>query len=127
MIIMTIMLSMIWCSVEKYVLNFKGKSPNKLNLVNSSLKSKIVTQLDCQAESGPLISISTKTSYPTINWSFEQEYPGLQIGDSSPAVSLVYSRASTFTNVLALYLKVKFDQLFVQQVLRSRLPSNLHI
>ena len=33
---------MIWCSVEKYVLNFKAKSPNKYNLVNSSLASKIV-------------------------------------------------------------------------------------
>ena len=29
-------------------------------------------------------------------------------------------RALTFTNVLALDLKVKFDQLFVQRVLRSR-------
>ena len=27
---------MIWCSVEKYFLNFKAKSPNKYNLVNSS-------------------------------------------------------------------------------------------
>ena len=33
--------------------------------------------------------------------------------------------ASTFTNVLALHFKVKFDQHFVQRVLRSRLTSNL--
>ena len=48
----------------------------------------------------------------------------LQTGDRSPAVSLY---ASTFTNVLALHFKVKFDQLFVQRVLRSRLTSNLQI
>ena len=32
---------------------------------------------------------------------------------------------STFTNVLALHFKVKFDRLFVQRVLRSRLTANL--
>ena len=36
-------------------------------------------------------------------------------------------RASTLTNVLALHFKVKFDQLFVQRVLRSRLTLNLQI
>ena len=45
-------------------------------------------------------------------------------GNRSPAVPLY---ASTFTNVLALHFKVKFDQLFVQRVLRSRLTSNLQI
>ena len=33
----------------------------------------------------------------------------------------------SFTNVLALHFKVKFDVLFVQQVLRSRLTLNLQI
>ena len=33
--------------------------------------------------------------------------------------------ASTFTDVFALHFEVKFDQLFVQRVLRSRLTSNL--
>ena len=49
----------------------------------------------------------------------------LQIGDSPSAVSPM--RASTFTNVLALHFKVKYDQLFVQRVLRSRLTSDLQI
>ena len=34
---------------------------------------------------------------------------------------------STFTNVLALHFKVKFDQFFLQRVLQSRLTSNLQI
>ena len=108
---------MIWCSVENNILNFKGKSPNKYNLVNSSLESKIVAQGLSSWIRTSHFYLHKKTSYPTINWSFGQEYPSLQIGDSPPAVSLVYSRASTFTHVLALYLKVKSDQLFVQQVL----------
>ena len=32
---------------------------------------------------------------------------------------------SAFTNVLMLHFKVKFDQLFVQRLLRSRLISNM--
>ena len=33
----------------------------------------------------------------------------------------------TFTNVFALHFRVKFDQLFVQRVVRSRLTENLQI
>ena len=36
-------------------------------------------------------------------------------------------RESTFKNGFALHFKVKFDQLFVHRVLRSRLTSNLQI
>ena len=55
---------------------------------------------------------------------FGQEYP---CGQEIVRRQLSSICVSTFTNVLALHFKVKFDQLFVQRVLRSRLTSNLQI
>ena len=51
----------------------------------------------------------------------------LQIGDSLSAVVLYSCVNFHKCDCVAFYNKVKFDQLFVQQVLRSRLTSDLQI